>query len=116
MPQVQLTAGILDYEDTGGDGPVLVLSHGLTMDGTLWRKVLPSLAPGYRCITPTLPLGGHRHAMRPEADLSLRGIVGVLAEFLDALDPHDVTLVLNDWGGGQLLISEGRDERLTRLV
>jgi pimeloyl-ACP methyl ester carboxylesterase len=115
MPQVELSQAKLEYEDTGGDGPVLVLTHGLTMDGTLWRNVLPSLTPHYRCITPTLPLGGHRIAV-PEADLTLRGVVHLLADFLDALDLHDVTLVLNDWGGGQLLVSEGRDQRLGRLV
>ena len=116
MPEITLSAGTLDYQDSGGDGPVLVLTHGLTMDHTVWRKVLPSLTPRYRCITPVLPLGGHRHAMHPDADLTHRGIARLLEEFLIALDLHDVTLVLNDWGGGQLMISEGRDDRLARLV
>ena len=41
MPELTLSAGTIDYEDTGGDGPVLVLLHGLLMDGSLWRKVVP---------------------------------------------------------------------------
>lgn len=65
MPEVELAAGTVEYEDTGGDGPVLVLLHGLTMDGSLWRKVVPGLAPDYRRVVPTLPLGGHRRPMRP---------------------------------------------------
>jgi hypothetical protein len=28
MEQIELSAGTIDYEDTGGDGPVLVLPHG----------------------------------------------------------------------------------------
>lgn len=65
MPQLELAAGTIEYQDTGGDGPVLVFLHALTMDGSLWRKVVPGLVPDYRCVLPTLPLGGHRRPMRP---------------------------------------------------
>ncbi len=116
MPQIELSAGPLDYEDTGGDGPVLVFLHGLTIDHTVWRKVVPGLREDYRCVLPTLPLGAHRRPMRPDADLSLRGLALLVAEFLDKLDLRDVTLVLNDWGGAQFLVSEGRAERIARLV
>jgi len=58
MPEIELAAGTIEYQDTGGDGPVLVFLHGLTMDGSLWRKVVPGLVPDYRCVLPTLPLGG----------------------------------------------------------
>ena len=115
MPIVELPAGPVAYEDTGGSGPPVVLTHGVPMDGRVWRKVVP-LLPDFRCITPTLPLGGHRHPMRDDADLTQRGVARVLADFLDALDLRDVTLVLNDWGGGQFLINEGRTDRLGRLV
>jgi pimeloyl-ACP methyl ester carboxylesterase len=116
MPEVGLSAGPIEYEDTGGDGPVIVFLHGLTMDGSLWRKVVPGLSPDYHCVVPTLPLGGHRKPMKPDADLSLLAMVRLVAEFLEALDLRDVTLVGNDWGGAQLLISEGRAERVGRLV
>jgi pimeloyl-ACP methyl ester carboxylesterase len=115
MPEIELSAGTIDYEDTGGDGPVLVLLHGLTMDSTVWRKVVPGLAE-YRCVLPTLPLGSHRHPMRPDADLTLRGMALLVGEFLDKLDLRDVTLVLNDWGGAQFLISEGKADRIARLA
>ncbi|WP_395309153.1 alpha/beta hydrolase [Mycobacterium sp. AMU20-3851] len=115
MPTVDLSSGPIAYADTGGDGPVLVFGHGLLMDGRQWRKVIPHL-PEYRCITPTLPMGAHREPMHPDADLTEQGVAAVLADFLDALELEDVTLVLNDWGGGQFLISDGRDKRLGRLV
>lgn len=115
MPRIQLSAGPVDYQDTGGDGPVLVLTHGVPMNESQWRKVIPLLT-GYRCILPTLPLGGHRHPMNPDADLSHRGVALLLGEFIEHLDLHDVTLVLNDWGGGQFLISEGKADRVARLV
>ncbi len=74
MPEIELSAGVIDYEDTGGEGPVLVFLHGLLMDGTVWRKVVADLRDDYRCVLPTLPLGGHRRPMRTDADLSLRGM------------------------------------------
>lgn len=115
MPEIELSAGTIDYADTGGDGPVLVLLHGLTMDGTVWRKVVPA-PDDYRCILPTLPLGAHRRPMRPDADLSFRAMALLVGEFLEKLDLRDVTLVLNDWGGAQFLISEGKADRIGRLV
>ncbi|MGW0637415.1 alpha/beta fold hydrolase [Nocardia salmonicida] len=115
MPTVQVPAGSIAYEDTGGDGPVLVFGHGLLMDGRQWRKVIP-LLPEYRCITPTLPLGAHVEPMHPDVDLTEQGVARILADFLDVLGLEEVTLVLNDWGGGQFMISEGRDQRVGRLV
>src|SRR5215217_3363280 len=86
------------------------------MKGSLWRHIVADLRADYRCVVPTLPLGGHRLPMHPEADLSLLGQVRLLAEFLECLDLRAVTLVGNDWGGAQLLISEGCAGRVRRLV
>lgn len=116
MPEVELSAGTIEYQDTGGEGPVLVFLHGLLMDDTLWRDVVGELAPEFRCVLPTIPLGSHKRPMRPDADLTIRGMVGLVAEFLERLELDDVTLIGNDWGGAQLLVSEGRAERLARLV
>jgi pimeloyl-ACP methyl ester carboxylesterase len=116
MPRVELAAGTIAYQDTGGDGPVLVFLHGLTMDGSLWRKVVPGLVPDYRCVLPTMPLGGHRHPMRSSADLSLRGIALLVGEFIEKAGLVDVTLVQNDWGGAQILIAEGDTTRMARLI
>ncbi|MEX0630669.1 MAG: alpha/beta hydrolase [Chloroflexota bacterium] len=116
MKELELSDGIVEYEDTGGDGPVVVFLHGPAMDGSLWRHVVADLRSDYRCVVPTLPLGGHRRPMSPDADLSPRGMARLVAEFLESLDLRDVTLVGNDWGGAQLVIAEGRAERVGRLV
>ncbi|PKZ65847.1 alpha/beta hydrolase [Gordonia terrae] len=115
MPIVDVPSGPIAYEDTGGDGPVVVFAHGLLMDGRQWRKVIPLLA-GFRCITPTLPMGAHTQPMNDDADLTETGMAGILADFLDALGLDDVTLVLNDWGGGQFAIAQGRDKRIGKLM
>lgn len=112
----ELSAGTIEYTDTG-HGPVLVLLHGLLMDGSLWDQVVADLSGDFRCVVPTLPLGAHRLGMRDGADLSLPGIARLAAEFLDQLDLRDVTLAGNDTGGAlvQLLMAGGSD-RVGRAV
>jgi pimeloyl-ACP methyl ester carboxylesterase len=117
MPQLDLTAGTLEYSDSGGDGPTLVLLHGLLMDASLWDDVIADLSVDHRCVAPTLPFGAHRHSMKPDADLSLPGIARLVAELLDRLGLDDVTLIDNDTGGAlvQLLAVAG-DPRVGRIV
>ncbi len=40
----------------------------------------------------------------------------MIAGFLVELDLHDVTLVCNDWGGAQLVVSPGDSDRVANLV
>lgn len=116
MPELELSAGTIEYEDTGGGGPVIVFTHGLLMDGSLWRRVLADLRCEYRCVLPTLPLGGHRRPMRPGADLTLPGQVRLLEELLERLELREVTLACNDWGGPLVLAAGAGAERIGRLV
>lgn len=116
MPKVELAAGPIEYEDTGGGGPVVVFLHGLLMDGAQWRHVVADLRRDFRCVLPTLPMGAHPHPMHPDADLSLRGLGRIIAEFLAATDLSDVTLCFNDWCGAQVTIADGGMDRVGRLV
>jgi pimeloyl-ACP methyl ester carboxylesterase len=116
MGEMELSTGTIEYEDTGGSGPTVVMVHGLLMDGRQWRKVVAELVPTYRCVLPTLPLGAHRRPMHPDADLSLRGMGQILAEFLERSGLEDVTLCFNDWGGAQTMIADGQMARVSRLV
>jgi len=112
--EIDLSAGTLDYLDTG-DGPAVVLLHGLLMDSSLWDGPITDLSADHRCIAPTLPLGAHRHPM--SGDLSLPAIARLVEEFLDRLDLHDVTLVGNDTGGALVqLVLAGKPERVARAV
>ena len=104
------------YSDTGGDGPVVVLLHGVLMNGSLWDEVVGGLRDRYRCIVPELPFGAHHSPMPDDADLTLGSIATMIAEFLVELDLHDITLICNDWGGAQLVISPGDSGRVANLV
>jgi pimeloyl-ACP methyl ester carboxylesterase len=113
---LDLTAGTIDYEDTGGAGPTVLFVHGLLVDGTLWRKVVTRL-DGLRCVVPTLPLGSHRVPARDRSALTPIGVADLIAEFMERLDLTDVTIVANDTGGAitQLLLTR-RPERIARVV
>jgi pimeloyl-ACP methyl ester carboxylesterase len=114
--ELALPQGTVRYRDSGGGRP-LVFVHGLLVDGLLWRKVTPLLEGEFRCIAPDWPLGSHRVALAPSADRSPRGMARLIADFLEAMELEEVTLVANDTGGAiaQLLVTE-RPERIGRLV
>jgi len=115
MPELELTAGVIDYEDTKGDGPVLVLLGGLVMDASVWELMVADLRRDHRCVVPTLPLGSHRRPMRRGADLSLQGFGHMVAELLERLDLDDVTLVQNDHAAA-LVLAGDNPARVARLV
>ncbi|UGT43679.1 alpha/beta hydrolase [Nocardia yamanashiensis] len=115
MPRIDLPAGPIHYKDQG-QGPVVVLLHGLLMNHTVWDEVLPLLPEGFRYVLPDLPLGAHPEPMREDADLSMRGLNRLIADFLAALDLTAVTLVHSDWGGALFLTAYGMDERVANLI
>jgi pimeloyl-ACP methyl ester carboxylesterase len=115
MPELEVQAGTIEYQDSGGSGPVVVLLHGVAMDGSVWRHVVADLRSDHRCIVPTLPLGAHRKPMKRDADLSLRGHGRIVADFLERLDLRDVTLVQNDHAAALAMVGE-RPQRVGRLV
>lgn len=117
MKSVEVTAGTIEYREEGDpSGPPVVLLHGLLMNDAQWNLTLPLLPPGFRYVLPVLPMGGHRIPMRENADLTMPGMVNLVADFLDALELADVTLVVTDWGGALFLTDIGRDKRVARLV
>ena len=115
MEEVRLPHANLRYRESGAGEPIVFL-HGALVDGQLWRKVTPHLE-GFRCIVPDLPLGAHRVPAAPGADLTAPGLARLVADFLEALDLRDVTLVGNDTGGViAQLVATRHPERLGRLV
>jgi pimeloyl-ACP methyl ester carboxylesterase len=116
MREVQLSQGTVRFRDVG-KGPVLVFVHGLLVNGTVWRKVVPLLSGRYRCIVPDWPMGSHAAPMNADADLTPEGMAKLVADFIEALDLEDVTLVGNDSGGAvcQVVLARHRS-RIARLV
>jgi pimeloyl-ACP methyl ester carboxylesterase len=119
MPSITLSAGTIHYEKAGpARGRPVVFVHGYAMGPSLWRPLAERLsAAGFACLAPAWPLGAHPEAMRPEADLTMEGIAGLVGNFFDALALEDVVLVGNDTGGAICQIVAGSGSpRLGALV
>jgi haloalkane dehalogenase len=85
------------YTDVG-DGPPVVLLHGNPTSAYLYRTLIDTLAPEYRCIAPDHLGFGRSEApshfsYRPSAHATH------VETLLRRLDLTDLTLVLHDWGG-----------------
>lgn len=113
---VQLPQGSIQYIEHGQGQPV-VFVHGLMVDNKIWQPLPAELGPQLRCILPNWPLGAHSMAMHADADLSVPGVVRLIADFIAALDLHEVVLVGNDTGGALAQMVCARfPERISRLV
>jgi pimeloyl-ACP methyl ester carboxylesterase len=114
--EISLPQGTVRYSDQG-TGPTLVFIHGLLANSQLWSPVIAHLDSHFRCLAPDLPLGAHEIPLNTHVDLSPRGVAQLIADFLAALDLHEVTLIGNDTGGAlcQLVIAH-HPKRISRLV
>jgi pimeloyl-ACP methyl ester carboxylesterase len=100
-----------------GEGPPLVFAHGWLANPNLWRGVVDLLAGHFTCHVLDLPLGAHRTALDPGADLSAAGVGELLADAVAALDVEGATLIGNDSGGAYSQIALARRPQLAeRLV
>jgi pimeloyl-ACP methyl ester carboxylesterase len=51
MPFAEIGGQRIRYEDSGGDGPPVIFSHGFLMDREMFDPQVAALAPAYRVIT-----------------------------------------------------------------
>jgi pimeloyl-ACP methyl ester carboxylesterase len=82
----------------GGDGPVLVLIHGITGSSGTWVDVLATLARRYTVIAPDLL--GHGDSAKPRGDYSLGAYASGVRDLLAALGHERATIVGHSLGGG----------------
>jgi pimeloyl-ACP methyl ester carboxylesterase len=121
MPTIDLPQGPVDYRVAGpadSTQPPVVFVHGLLVNAELWSGAAWSLAErGVRSYALDLPLGSHTSPLKPDADVSPRGVARLILDFLAALELTDVTLVGNDTGGAlcQFVIDTDAT-RIGRLV
>ena len=98
-----------------GEGPPVLLVHGLPTSGLLWSDVAPRLAPRARTLAVDL-LGYGRSDAPGGKPVDLAAQTGYLVELLDALGIGRATVVGHDVGGGVAqLLAVRHPERVERL-
>jgi len=115
LESVELHGRRLAYRLTG-DGPVLLLVHGLTNSSTCWRPAMRLLADaGHTVLAPDLP--GHGGSERHRGDHSLGAHASTLRDLLQVLDLPRVTVVGHSLGGGIAMVFTYQfPERVERLA
>ena len=81
-----------------GEGPTVLLIHGIAGSSTTWRAVMPALAEHYTVIAPDLL--GHGQSAKPRGDYSLGAYASGIRDLLTVLEKERVTLVGHSLGGG----------------
>ena len=100
---------------TAGDGPVVVLVHGMAGSSDTWRYVLPALARRFTVVAPDLL--GHGETAKPRGEYSVSAHANVLRDLLAALGHEHATLVGQSLGGGIVMqLAYQFPERCERLV
>jgi len=98
-----------------GEGPVLLLVHGMAGNAENWREVIEPLAREHTVIAPDLP--GHGSSEPGGGDYSLGSLAAVLRDLLLTLGHQRATVVGHSLGGGiAMQFSYQFPEMVERLV
>ena len=81
-----------------GEGPVLVMIHGIAGSSGTWVPVMPLLAERYTVIAPDLL--GHGESAKPRGDYSLGAYASGIRDLLGVLGHERATVVGHSLGGG----------------
>jgi pimeloyl-ACP methyl ester carboxylesterase len=109
---IDLPSGAHIHYVDEGQGPVILFLHGNPSWSFQWRDLIHGLRGSYRCIALDYPGFGLSNAAAG-FDFTPREESLVVEEFVKQLGLHDITLVMQDWGGP---IGLGFAERNPSLV
>lgn len=98
-----------------GEGPAILLLHGIGDSSATWRQVMPELARTHRVIAPDLL--GHGASAKPRGDYSVGGFANGVRDLLSVLGTDRVTIVGHSLGAGVAMqFAYQYPERCERLV
>ena len=98
MPHATLPSGLRMYYESQGEGPPVVLIHGLGGSHAMWRYQVPALAERYRAIA--LDLRGHGQSDKPPGPYSVPMFAEDVLGLVDSLGIAQATMVGLSLGGG----------------
>ncbi len=84
-----------------GEGPSIMLVHGIAGNGATWEGVMERLAGKYTLIAPDLP--GHGVSDKPVGDYSLGSLASTLRDLMVTIGHEQATMVGHSLGGGVVM-------------
>ncbi|MFC4853547.1 alpha/beta fold hydrolase [Actinophytocola glycyrrhizae] len=111
MPTIDVNGTTLCYDDTGGPGPAVLLSHSLFFDRTMFAAQVAEFGRRYRVVTYD-HRGQGRSARSPLVDMDT--LAGDAAALVTALDLGPAHVVGNSMGGFVALRLAARRPELVR--
>ena len=100
---------------SSGDGPLLVLLHGIASTADTWAPVATGLAASHTVLAPDLL--GHGSSAKPRGDYSLGAYASGVRDLITALGYERATVVGHSLGGGiAMQFAYQFPERVERLV
>ena len=102
------------YTRTGGDGPPLVVAHGVFDDGACRTPLLCALEDDYDVVA--FDARGHGRSDAPESGYAVADRVADLAGLVDALELADPILFGHSMGGDTVLATAAAHPDLPRAV
>jgi pimeloyl-ACP methyl ester carboxylesterase len=98
--EVTLHGQRMAYREAG-EGPVIVLIHGIVSSSETWEPVIGRLGRQFTVVAPDML--GHGRSSKPRGDYSLGAYASSVRDLLAALGHDRVTLVGHSLGGGVVM-------------
>jgi pimeloyl-ACP methyl ester carboxylesterase len=100
---------------TAGEGPLVVLIHGMAGSSETWEPIIPLLAKHATVVAPDML--GHGTSAKPKGDYSLGALATGVRDVIVALGHSQATIVGHSLGGGVAMqFAYQFPERCERLV
>ena len=113
--KIRTFAGDIAYLRSG-QGPPLVLLHGIPSSSYLWRDVIGPLSATFEILAPDL-LGYGDSDKRLDVDLSIAAQARYIVAFMETLGVHQAAVAGHDIGGGVAqLMAVDEPQRVARLI
>jgi len=115
VPKARLSSGVRIHYQRVGDGPDVVMIHGITGNLAVWHlRLVPALSDRFRILT--YDLRGHGYSDTPRTGYSPDAMASDLLELLDALEIERPVVIGHSYGADIALYFAGRHPDRVREV